>query len=126
MALSFVLADEFTSVSMRTLAGVARGGALVPGLWDFEVLNGLRSAERRRRLTPADLSLGVHGREALTIERDHRPVDGRRLTSLAREFDLSVYDAAYLALAIDADLPLASRDARLNAAAKVAGLRPIT
>jgi predicted nucleic acid-binding protein len=125
MALSFVLADEFTAVSKRTLAGVAREGALVPVLWDFEVINGLRSAERRGRLTAAALTNAIRGLQGLRVERDHRPIDGLRLASLAREFDLSVYDAAYLALAIDADLPLASLDARLTSAGEAAGVRPV-
>jgi predicted nucleic acid-binding protein len=125
MALSFVLADEFTSVSRRTLAALARDGAVVPALWDFEVLNALRSAERQGRLTSAALANAIHGLQGLPVERDRRPVDGLRLTSLAAEFDISVYDAAYLALALDANLPLASLDLRLNSAAKAAGVRPI-
>jgi predicted nucleic acid-binding protein len=125
MALSFVLADEFTAVSKRTLAGVAREGALVPVLWDFEVINGLRSAERRGRLTAAALTNAIHGLQGLRVERDHRPIDALRLASLAAEFDISAYDAAYLALALDANLPLASLDVRLNSAAKAAGVLPI-
>jgi predicted nucleic acid-binding protein len=123
MALSFVLADEFNSQSRRTLAAIALDGAVVPALWDFEVLNGLVSAERRGRLTAAAMTNAIHGLQGLPIERDGHLVDGLRLTSLAREFDLSVYDAAYLALALDADLPLASLDSRLASAAKAAGAR---
>lgn len=121
MAISFVLDDEFTAQSKRVLAHVAREGALVPALWDSEVLNALRSAERRSRLSAAALANAVHGLAALPIERDHRPADGLRLTTLAREFDLSVYDASYLALALDSNLPLAALDARLVAAARLAG-----
>lgn len=125
-ALSFVLADEFTEMSKRTLDAIVRDGAMVPALWDVEVLNALRSAERRGRLTAAALSHAIHGLQGLPIERDHRPVDGLRLTSLADEFDLSVYDAAYLALAIDADLPLASLDSSLIGAAQAAGARLVS
>lgn len=120
MALSFVMSDEFTAKSKRTLAVVSEGGALVPGLWQFEVLNGLRSAESRGRLSSAALTNAIHGLESLPIERDSRPVDGLRLTSLAREFGLSVYDSAYLALALDQNLPLATLDVRLVKAAKMA------
>ena len=123
MALSFVLADEFTPASKRALNSIADEGAEVPSLWDFEVLNGLRAAGRRRRLTAAALTNAIHGLQALPIERDRRPVDGLRLTSLSIEFDLSVYDAAYLALALDADLALATLDRRLTSAAKAAGAR---
>ena len=121
MAISFVLDDEFTAQSKRVLSRVAREGALVPALWDSEVLNALRSAEKRGRLSPAALANAVHGLAALPIERDHRSADGMRLTTLAREFDLSVYDATYLAFALDHNLPLAALDVRLVAAAKLAG-----
>lgn len=121
MAVSFVLDDEFTPQSKRALVRVARDGAIVPAVWESEVLNALRSAEKRGRLSPAALANAVHGVAALPIERDHRPADGLRLTTLAREFDLSVYDAMYLALALDSNLPLAALDARLVAAAKAAG-----
>ena len=121
MAVSFVLADEFTAQSKRVLARVAADGALVPSIWDSEVLNALRSAEKRGRLSPAALANAVHGLAALPFERDQAPVDGLRLTTLAREFELSVYDAMYLALALDRNLPLAALDARLVAAAKRAG-----
>lgn len=121
MAVSFVLDDEFTPQSKRALVRVARDGAIVPAVWESEVLNALRSAEKRGRLSPAALANAVHGVAALPIERDHRPADGLRLTTLAREFDLSVYDARYLALALDSNLPLAALDARLVAAAKAAG-----
>lgn len=122
MALAFVLADEFTDVAAIVLADIGSSGALVPALWDFEVLNGLRSAERRGRLSPAALTTAVRGLALLPIQRDPRVVDGLRLTDLARRHDLSVYDAAYLALAMDAGLPLATMDTDLAAAAVTAGL----
>ena len=122
MALSFVLADEFTAKSKRTLATVARGGAIVPALWDFEVMNALRSAEKRGRLSAAALTNAIHGLERLPIERDHRVVDGLRLTAIAREFDVSVYDASFLALSLDVNLPLATLDQRLIAAARASGV----
>lgn len=100
---------------------MARDGALVPSLWDGEVLNALCSAEKRGRLSAAALANAVHGIESLPIERDHRSVDGHRLTALAKEFDLSVCDATYLVLALDRNLPLAALDARLAAAARSAG-----
>lgn len=123
MAVSFVLDDEFTAQSKRALAAIARYGGIVPALWDFEVLNAVRSAERRGRLSPAALTNAVNGLSRLPIERDHGVVDGLRLVTLAREFEISVYDAAYLGLALDLNLPLASLDDGLIAAAGAAGVR---
>jgi predicted nucleic acid-binding protein len=44
---------------------------------------------------------------------------------LAGRYELSVYDAAYLELALRRRLPLASRDAALNKAAKLAGVKTL-
>lgn len=123
MALSFVLADEFGTASERTLRTITERGAVAPSLWDYEVLNGLRSAERRGRLTPAALAAAAHGLARLPITIDsHRP-DGLRIMDVAREYQLSAYDAAYLALAMDTGLPLATLDDSLATAATKAGVR---
>lgn len=122
MALSFVLKDEHTTHSARVLKTVAREGATVPALWRYEVFNALRFAERRSRISPAAMTNAIRGLEQLPVETDSRPIDGIRLTTVARDFDLSVYDAAYLALSLDLNLPLASLDAGLMRSAKTAGV----
>lgn len=48
--------------------------------------------------------------------------DERAMIDLAREHRLSVYDAAYLELAIRRQLPLASLDRQLRAAAVASGV----
>lgn len=122
MALSFVLADEFTDRSRSALDLIGRNGAVVPALWDYEVVNALHAASRRGRLTPAAHANAVHGLSGLPVERDSRPVDWLRLTSIAREHDLSAYDAAYLGLALDLNLGLATLDDRIRVAATSAGV----
>ena len=47
------------------------------------------------------------------------------ITDLAQKHGLSVYDAAYLELAIRKRLPLASRDAALNKAARLSGVKTL-
>lgn len=122
MALSFVLADEYDSDVEHVLTSVSQSGALVPAVWAFEVFNGLRSAERRGRITDAGVTHAVRGLERLPIEQDRRPLDGVSLISLARRLDLSVYDASYVWLAMEANLPLASRDQTLTRAASAVGI----
>jgi predicted nucleic acid-binding protein len=122
MTLSFVLADEFSADSEHVLSAVARDGAVVPALWDFEVLNGLRSAERRGRLTEAAVTHAWAGLSRLSIERDRSGIDGEHVVALSREHHLSVYDAAYLQLALVRNLPLASLDESLLGAARRAGV----
>ncbi len=122
ITVSFVIADEFSSRSKRALAAVARDGAVVPSLWQFEVLNSLWSAERRGRISISDLTNAISGLDQLPIDVDSRAVDGLRLTARAREFGLSVSDASYLGLALDSNLPLATLDSQLARAATAAGV----
>jgi predicted nucleic acid-binding protein len=122
MALSFVLADEFTADSQRALATIAVDGALVPALWEFEVLNGLRSAERRGRITEAALTNALHGLAGLRIETHRQSVDRPQILALATRLDLSVYDASYAWVAMDTNLPLATLDVRLGKAAAEVGI----
>lgn len=122
MALSWILADEFGDRSQRALAIVCEHGAVVPQLWQFEVANGLRSAERRGRITEGAITRALLGLAGLPIEHVGRRPDGQRLVDLARQFELSSYDAAYLSLAIDENLTIATLDAGLERAARQAGV----
>ena len=122
MALSFVLSDEFTADSQRALATIAIDGALVPALWEFEVLNGLRSAERRGRISEAAMTNALHGLAGLRIETHRQSLDRPQILSLANRLDLSVYDASYAWVAMETNLPLATLDSRLGKAAAAAGI----
>ncbi|WP_108724312.1 PIN domain-containing protein [Phyllobacterium zundukense] len=51
-------------------------------------------------------------------------IDGdRAILSIALKHNLSAYDAAYLALAIDQSLPLATNDRKLAAAARAEAVK---
>lgn len=54
----------------------------------------------------------------LTVDDQGPRLALRRISKLAADHGLSVYDAAYLELAVRRRLPLASRDERLCEAAK--------
>jgi predicted nucleic acid-binding protein len=104
---------------------VARGHRFcVPTLWLLEVANALLALERRRKLQRPERT------EALELLRALGPVldeDGARqafgrVSELAAEHDLSVYDATYLELALRESLPLVTKDAGLRAAARRAGV----
>jgi len=122
MALSFVLADEFTAESERALSTIAAEGALVPALWEFEVLNGLRSAERRGRISEAAITNALQGLSGLRIETHRQSVDRPQVLAIANRLDLSVYDASYAWVAMQTNLPLATLDSRLGEAAASAGI----
>jgi predicted nucleic acid-binding protein len=104
---------------------IADSRAYVPTLWYLEVANVLWSCERRRRLTESDSTRFLAVLTTLNVVTDHETEQhaGRTTLALARRYGLSVYDAAYLELALRMGLPIASKDGPLRAAGKSAGLR---
>src|SRR5260370_565848 len=85
--------------------------AIVPSLWQVEVANALLMVERRGVLTAADVDRGLLDLEtflASHAEMDQMPVAMRQAADLARTFQLTVYDAAYLELARRVEIPLAN------------------
>ena len=119
VALSWALADESDPVSVRAeqelrLPG---GAAIVPALWWYEVRNILIVSERRGRITSELTADFLEQLKVIPITIVPPPAD-RVLLDLARRMKLSVYDAAYLALAVEGDLPLATLDRALRNAAQ--------
>lgn len=116
--------DEATSYTNGIRDSLADRRAVVPSLWPLEVANATIAGERRKRLDEARSRRFIALLEALPIDLDGET--GRRafgdIAHLARAHRLSAYDAAYLELAIRRGLPLATLDARLEAAATAAGV----
>lgn len=110
------------SVKQELLHG-ARG--VVPGLWHAEMANGLIVAERRRVLNASDVSGCLKDLEMLlaqAIETSPGLTTMRQALTVARMFHLSAYDALYLDTARVEELPLATLDLALRAAAPRAGV----
>ena len=107
----------------RALRSRGRERWFVPCLWPLEVANALLVAERRGVIQP-DLSEAFLRRlAALRIEVDSEAMDlaRPRLLELARQHQLSAYDASYLELALRLGARLASFDRRLMRAADAEG-----
>lgn len=128
MAIAWLFDDERTPAAESVLRSVAANGALAPSLWRLDVANVLRNAVRRRRCDEpyVDLSLARLDRLAVAID-DETDVHAWGATKqLSREENLTVYDAAYLELALRKRLPLASGDADLLAAASRRGVHVLS
>ncbi len=119
--------DESDPAADALLDRVATDSATVPGLWVFEVANLLAGAERRGRIDAARASTFLELLGALPITVDPRPAADLPLPllAIARGTGLTAYDAAYLELALRTGATLATRDARLRAAAATAGVPTI-
>ena len=97
---------------------------MVPVLWWYELRNVLVLGERRGRITEQQTARFLRDVSRLAITIDNAPDESGVLT-LARRRRLTVYDAAYLELALRAALPLATLDATLSAAARAEGVHLI-
>jgi predicted nucleic acid-binding protein len=124
VALAWCFADELSEDADVALGRLEHEAAVAPAIWALEVANGLRTAERRGRLDLADLSRVRDLLLSLPVEVvavDLRLALGE-VTELARDLDLTAYDAAYVALAARRGLALATVDHRLRQAAASAGV----
>ncbi len=105
----------------------AISGAVVPRIWPLEISNVLLIAQRRGKITTAELDRKLAQLLAMPIEvevPDHAP-DWHQVVRLADRAGLTVYDTTYLDLAIRRGLPLATLDARLARASRDAGVETL-
>ena len=120
---SWVRPNQLTETANRLLTDAQQGAAIhVPSLWRFEVANGLLVAVRRKLMTEVERKSGLSflSRLNIVIDSDAVSLAWTTISDLAVSYGLSVYDAAYLELAIRKQLPLASRDGPLRKAAEKA------
>lgn len=82
-----------------------------PDLLLYEVANAVVQARRRGRVTDEQAEDILSSFEGLGIAL--KPVSWQQMFPIALRFDRSAYDAAYLALAVVADVPLITGDARM-------------
>ena len=124
VALAWCFADETTPATDAVLDRLTSEEAAAPVLWRLEVANALAMAERRGRLSAAGLTRSVALLQQLAVVIDDEASERafRELLDLARSEQLTVYDAAYLELALRLGLPLATTDARLRGAATRLGV----
>ncbi len=120
-ALAWVMKDEAGPPTDKALDSLGQGAkAFVPPLWHWEIANALLGAERRKRATRTEINGHLLLFRSLPIEVDEGAVNQAWGAThlLAQKHTLTSYDAAYLELAIRRDLPLATLDQALRAAAK--------
>ena len=84
-------------------------------------------ASRRGRLPPSEITAALADFSAMPIDLDRQSIAGACSSSLtfAERHRLTVYDAAYLELAIRLGLRLATLDGELARAAKSEGVEVI-
>jgi predicted nucleic acid-binding protein len=111
----WLLPDEAANPGTPTIDDVKTEALFAPAIFWYELRNIFVVCERRARLTPEATSSALGYAQALDIEMDFQH-DDTVVLSLARRYGLTIYDAAYLELALRKRLPLLSLDAKLCAA----------
>jgi len=114
----FSFEDEDTKYVMKVAEALRTGEAMVPAIFTAEVANVLKVQESRKRWTEEQIFefLSILEKLPLTVE-DTSLLDSRTLFTLAKKENLSAYDASYLALALEYNIPLATQDKALKKAA---------
>jgi len=119
--LSWAFVDEKHPIADAAAERALQDRPLAPALWWFELRNGLIVNERRQRITAPATHAFLGRVSRIGIEIDRAP-DEAAVLSLARAHRLTVYDAAYLELALRRQVSLAALDTDLTKAAEAAGV----
>lgn len=117
VALSLIMDDEAEHLGDAFLKSLLDHDPIAPTLFWYEVRNALIMNERRKRHSTEDTAAFLSELRRLHI-RIERSICSDHILTLAREHDLTVYDASYLSLAIKESAVLSSLDLKLNTAAE--------
>jgi predicted nucleic acid-binding protein len=126
IVVAWCLEDESSEVAEAAVERLMAEGGIAPAHWPIEIASALRSAERRGRLDEA--SIGRLRPRLMSLPIEILPVEfstALNVIDTARRHDLTVYDACYLDLADIRGVGLATVDARLAEACRVAGIQLI-
>jgi predicted nucleic acid-binding protein len=129
VAVAWCFDDECTPFSEGILDLLSTGAdGVAPGIWPLEVANALLVAERRKRISVAQVTalLGHIVQLPVSVETVDPDHAFSGVLSVARQHQLTEYDAAYLELALRRGLPFATLDDKLRQAARMAGIKLVS
>ena len=123
VASAWCFPDEQTDYTKSVFQAVSSSAvdAVAPQLWAYEIRNSILMGLRRGRIGKPDSEQFLISLNELNV-RLSEPASYDDVFSLAQDHGLTVYDAAYLDLAIQEHLPLASLDGQLVRATQKVGL----
>ena len=125
ITVAWLYREEATKAVDKLFESLIEVSAWVPALWHLEVANVLQIGIRRQRHAAdfRDRMLSDLSEFAIHVDAEtHRQAWGPT-ARLAERHRLTVYDAAYLELALRRGLPLATLDRELRAAAMSDGVQ---
>ena len=123
VAVAWFLPSQATPYTARMRTRARREPIHVPALWRIEVINAVYSIEDRGNISANAAATAVK------LLAELRPVVHEagdalnELHDLCRRYDVTAYDATYIALAVELHLPVASKDVRLRRGLDRAGIK---
>jgi predicted nucleic acid-binding protein len=124
VALAWCFPDEASTYADAVLVALEGHTILVPAVWGLEIANAVLTGERSKRLRQPEIRRFTTLLGGLSLVQDTQSV-GEHVSyvlPLARQYNLSAYDAAYLELSIRYGTALATLDGKLRKAALKAGI----
>lgn len=120
ITMSWCFDDESNEYSDKVLDTLSNVTAIVPTIWPLEVANVLLLAKKKKRLSEVQASSFIDALAVLPIVIDSSSSSRAMHTIfvLAEQSNLTIYDAAYLELALREKIPLMTLDQDLIHAAK--------
>ena len=124
LTMSWCFDDEKTEKGDQILESLTEDTSIiVPTLWQLEVTNVLTLAERRGRITTGQTLVIMDFLSDLPIMIDENTYDFKEIYILAKTYNLTSYDAAYLDLALKNQVPLGTLYTKLIEACRQAGMK---
>lgn len=117
---AWLLPDEENEFTAQVMSRMADEDALAPDLLQHEIRSILLSAARRGRIDDDLVYTALSRFRGLPLRLISRS-DDAEVVRVARRYQLSAYDAAYLALALLENAPMATLDRKLASAARSEG-----
>ena len=124
IANTWIFEDESHPRADAALAEVLNSGGFVTRHWHLEVRNALIVGERRGRISLGESVHGLLYLSGLPLQTDAQ-ANLDAAFDMARFYNLSMYDAMYLELALRLRLTLATLDRRLAQSATGAGVETL-
>lgn len=120
VTMAWCFEDESTDYTDSILKKLKELTAIVPTIWPLEVANFLLSARRKKRISEITSASFIDKLSELPIVVDHSTTKRALHTTsmLAAQEHLTIYDAAYLELAMKEKVPLITLDKELIKVAK--------
>jgi predicted nucleic acid-binding protein len=118
IALGWCFPDEASDLTRHVLQSLLESRGIIPAIFYFEVANVLSLAERHGRITAveAEKFVSLVDNLKLFVDRQGTHRAWHEVRRLANAEQLTVYDAAYLELAIRMQATLSTKDEQLRAA----------